>query len=142
MQDCLLFIALRRVTGDDDVSSPDTRHSVPHTLHHGRGLVAQDTGKETLGVVTVQGVDVRVTESIADDLRDNITCGKHCLALTLTRTSPALGGATWISVTSRGFLAFQATAALQVIVFPLVALRLSRNSSDILNYLPVKSFLE
>ena len=81
MQDCLLFIALRRVTGDDDVSSPDTRHSVPHTLHHGCGLVAQDTGKETLGVVTVQGVDVRVTESIADDLR-----GQHYMWLTLLDT--------------------------------------------------------
>lgn len=34
---------------------------------------------------------------------------------TLTRTSPALGGWTWISQTSRGYLGPQATAALHVI---------------------------
>ena len=49
---------------------------------------------------------------------------------TFTLTSPALGGATWISVTSRGFLASQATAALQVMVLPLVAARLSMKAED------------
>ena len=53
------------------------------------------------------------------------------LLLTFTLTSPALGGAIWMSVMSRGFFASQATAALQVMVWPLVALRESRNAVDI-----------
>ena len=36
-----------------------------------------------------------------------------------------------MSVTSKGFFASQATAALQVMVFPLVAFRFSINAEDI-----------
>ena len=53
------------------------------------------------------------------------------LLLTFTLTSPALGGAIWMSVTSRGFFASQATAALHVMVWPLVALRDSMKAVDI-----------
>ena len=53
------------------------------------------------------------------------------MPFTFTLTSPAFGGATWMSVTSKGFFASQATAALQVMVWPLVALRDSRNAVDI-----------
>ena len=38
-------------------------------------------------------------------------------ACTLTLTSPALGGATWISSMTSGLLASQATAARQVITY-------------------------
>lgn len=44
------------------------------------------------------------------------TPNSYCMC-TLTLTSPALGGATWISSITSGFLASQATAARHVITY-------------------------
>ncbi len=46
--------------------------------------------------------------------------GHKAFAITFSLTSPAFGGATYISVTSKGALGAQAIAALHVIVFPFV----------------------
>ena len=94
--------------------------------------MAQHHGEQTLGVIAVQGVDVSVAQSVTDNLADMFDAQLlMTLLLTFTLTSPALGGAIWMSVMSRGFFASQATAALQVMVWPLVALRESRNAVDI-----------
>ena len=95
--------------------------------------MAQHHREQTLGVIAVQGVDVSVAQSVTDNLSENMCDAQllMSLLLTFTLTSPALGGAIWMSVMSRGFFASQATAALQVMVWPLVALRDSRNAVDI-----------
>lgn len=50
----------------------------------------------------------------------------YALHMTLTRTSPALGGATVIVSSTKGCLAARATMALQVIGFPAVSLMVNK----------------
>ena len=63
-----MLLALWSVAGDDDISNLDTGHPISNTLHHSSSLMTKDTGEQTLGIMTIQGVDVSVAQSIANNL--------------------------------------------------------------------------
>lgn len=63
-----MLLALWRVAGNHDVAHLDGGDVLPDRLDDGRGLVSEDAGKESLRIVSVQRVNVRVAERIGDDL--------------------------------------------------------------------------
>jgi hypothetical protein len=62
------FPAEGLVARDDRVSGLAGRDALSDGLHDPRGLVSQDAGEESFGVVAVQGVSVGVAEGGGDDL--------------------------------------------------------------------------
>ena len=76
-EDAVGALALRRVAGHDGVAHGDRRDTLAHGLDDGAGLVPEDAGKETLGVLAAERVHVGVTESVAHHL-DVRECGREC----------------------------------------------------------------
>mmetsp|Transcript_8054 Transcript_8054/g.15362 ORF Transcript_8054/g.15362 Transcript_8054/m.15362 type:complete len:318 (+) Transcript_8054:768-1721(+) len=49
----------------------DRRHTRPDRFHDTTGFVSQNTGKQTFRVVSIEGVNIRVTKCIGNDLSTN-----------------------------------------------------------------------
>jgi hypothetical protein len=80
----------------------------------------KDHREDAFGIETIQRVGIGMTQSGEKILNTNIvrpSLGNRRVSLhTFTRTSPLLGGATSTSSMLKGLFAFQATAALHLIV--------------------------
>ncbi len=68
-----MLLALGSVAGDDDVASLNRRHSLAHGFDDSSGFVAKNARKKSLGIVTIQGVDIRVAESVGNDLDPDLS---------------------------------------------------------------------
>ena len=66
-KDTLCLTTLRRVTGNHMIADLNTRHSLPHRLHNTSRFMSQNTRKEAFGIMSIQGINIRVTESIRGD---------------------------------------------------------------------------
>ena len=86
-EDALVTLALWSVARDDDITDLDTGHTISHALHHCCSLVTQNTGEQSLWIMTIQSVDISVTESVADNLEQSalIISSHHQLS---SQTSP------------------------------------------------------
>ena len=111
----------------------DGSHARSHALNNSSGFVSEDGRKTSLWILSVEGVHVRVTQSVRNNLGQWITARQLSVAVdrrrrqqflrillaqegregrsTLRRTSPAFGGATSITSVFSGFLGSHATAA-------------------------------
>lgn len=102
----------------------DAGDALAHALHHTGCFVAQDAWEEALRVFSPEGVGVGVAEGSGDDLDADLLrsfVSSAAMILYCMHTSPGPGGLTMTLVTSRGFLASHAIAALHSIGLPTVS---------------------
>ena len=71
-EDAVMFLALRSVARDHNISHLNRGDALSNGLHDSSGLTAQDGGKESLWIMSVQGVDVSVAQSIGNNLDTNL----------------------------------------------------------------------
>lgn len=65
--DAGFLLALRSVTGNDNIPNLNTSDSSTNALHNSSSLMSEDDGEDSFRVASIQGVDISMAQSIGDD---------------------------------------------------------------------------
>ena len=68
----LLFVTLRGVTWDDNITYFDSGDSFSDTLDDAGGFMAEDTWKFAFRITSIESVDIGVAKGIGDDFDSDL----------------------------------------------------------------------
>ncbi len=69
----LLFIALRCVTWDDNITNFNSGDSFSNTFNNAGSFVSENAWELSFRIASVESVDIGVTEGIGDDFNSDLT---------------------------------------------------------------------